>query len=137
MAASACPTTPGAAFAVSHRGENPGCSAALIVGRAAVMYSLIVTAKMNDIDSQAGLADVLARIDKHPVQRLDELLPWIDATEPSKSCGAFRMNPPLAMQATKSRSWSSINRVKDIGDSVPRTIPVARYQTSVPLMCRV
>jgi transposase len=44
--------------------------------RAAVMYSIIVTAKMNDIDPQAWLADVLARIAEHPVQRLDELLPW-------------------------------------------------------------
>jgi hypothetical protein len=44
--------------------------------RAAVMYSLIVTAKMNDIDPQAWLADVLARIAEHPVHRLDELLPW-------------------------------------------------------------
>ena len=35
--------------------------------RAAVMYSLIVTAKMNDIDPQAWLADVLARIAEHPV----------------------------------------------------------------------
>ena len=44
--------------------------------RAAVMYSLIVAAKMNDIDPQAWLADVLARIAEHPVQKLDELLPW-------------------------------------------------------------
>lgn len=44
--------------------------------RAAMMYSLIVTAKMNDVDPQAWLADVLARIAAHPVQRLDELLPW-------------------------------------------------------------
>ena len=44
--------------------------------RAAVMYSLIVTAKMNDIDPQAWLADVLARIAEHPVQKLDKLLPW-------------------------------------------------------------
>jgi len=44
--------------------------------RAAVMYSLIVTAKMNDVDPQAWLADVLARIAEHPVQWLDELLPW-------------------------------------------------------------
>jgi hypothetical protein len=41
-----------------------------------VMYSLIVTAKMNDVDPQAWLADVLARIAEHPVQKLDELLPW-------------------------------------------------------------
>ncbi len=44
--------------------------------RAATMYSLIVTAKMNDIDPQAWLADVLARIAEHPFQRIDELLPW-------------------------------------------------------------
>jgi len=44
--------------------------------RAAAMYSLIVTAKMNDIDPQAWLADVLARIAEHPAQRIDELLPW-------------------------------------------------------------
>ncbi len=40
------------------------------------MYSLIVTAKMCDIDPQAWLADVLARIAGHPASRLDELLPW-------------------------------------------------------------
>lgn len=44
--------------------------------RAAVMYSLIVAAKMNDVDPQAWLADVLARLAAHPVQRLDDLLPW-------------------------------------------------------------
>ena len=44
--------------------------------RAAFMYSLIVTAKMNDIDPQAWLADVLRRINDHPAARLDELLPW-------------------------------------------------------------
>ena len=38
------------------------------------MYSLIVTAKMNGIDPQAWLADVLARIAAHPARRLDELL---------------------------------------------------------------
>ena len=40
------------------------------------MYSLIVTAKMNNADPQAWLADVLARIAEHPAQRIDELLPW-------------------------------------------------------------
>ncbi len=44
--------------------------------RAAAMYSLIVTAKMNDIDPQAWLADVLARIAEHPALKLDQLLPW-------------------------------------------------------------
>ena len=44
--------------------------------RAAFMYSLIVTAKMNDIDPQAWLADALNRIADLPQQRLHELLPW-------------------------------------------------------------
>ena len=44
--------------------------------RAASMYSLIITAKMNGVDPQAWLADVLARIATHPAHRIDELLPW-------------------------------------------------------------
>ena len=44
--------------------------------RAAFMYSLIVTAKMNDVDPQAWLADVLGRIAGHPARQIDELLPW-------------------------------------------------------------
>jgi transposase len=44
--------------------------------RAAVMYSLIVSAKMNDVDPQAWLAHVLAQIAQHPATQLDELLPW-------------------------------------------------------------
>jgi transposase len=44
--------------------------------RAAAMYSLIITAKLNDVDPRAWLADVLARIADHPASRLHELLPW-------------------------------------------------------------
>lgn len=44
--------------------------------RAATMYSLIATAKLNDVDPQAWLADVLARINDLPSNRIDELLPW-------------------------------------------------------------
>ncbi len=44
--------------------------------RAAVMYTLIGTAKLNGIDPQAWLADVIARISDMPVSRLPELLPW-------------------------------------------------------------
>jgi transposase len=55
--------------------------------RAAAMYSIIITAKMNDIDPQAWLADVLARIAEHPAHRLDELLPWNwrKTTDPRKA----------------------------------------------------
>jgi hypothetical protein len=40
------------------------------------MYTLIVTAKMNGIDPQVWLADVLAQIAGLPQKRLPELLPW-------------------------------------------------------------
>ena len=44
--------------------------------RAAAMYTLIGTAKLNDVDPQAWLADVLGRIAETPQTRLEELLPW-------------------------------------------------------------
>lgn len=45
--------------------------------RAAAMYSLLETAKLNDVNPQVWLTDVLGRIGKgHPINRLDELLPW-------------------------------------------------------------
>ena len=44
--------------------------------RAAAIYTLIGTAKLNGVDPQAWLADVLRRIADHPAQRLHELLPW-------------------------------------------------------------
>ena len=53
-------------FAGSERGGD----------RAAFMYTLIITAKMNDIDPQAWLADVLKRLPDMPVSRVHELLPW-------------------------------------------------------------
>lgn len=44
--------------------------------RAAVMYSLIVTAKLNNVDPRAWLADVLGRINDHRASHLSELMPW-------------------------------------------------------------
>ena len=44
--------------------------------RTAVIYGLIGTAKLNEVDPQAWLADMLARIAHHPIHRLHELLPW-------------------------------------------------------------
>ncbi|MGY3622318.1 hypothetical protein ACVJGD_008514 [Bradyrhizobium sp. USDA 10063] len=53
-------------FAGSQRGAD----------RAAVMLTLITTARLNDVDPQAWLADILARIADLPASRLHELLPW-------------------------------------------------------------
>jgi len=44
--------------------------------RAATLYTLIQTARLNDVDPQAWLADVLARIADHPAGTIDDLLPW-------------------------------------------------------------
>jgi transposase len=56
--------------------------------RAAAMYSLIVTAKLNDIDPRAWLADMLARIADHPASRLHELLPWNWKTQQATNAAA-------------------------------------------------
>ncbi len=52
--------------------------------RAAAMYSLLETAKLNGVNPQHWLADVLDRVGQgHPINRLDELLPWNWATSMS------------------------------------------------------
>jgi len=43
---------------------------------AAITYTLIETAKLNGVDPQAWLTDVLSRIADHKINRIDELLPW-------------------------------------------------------------
>lgn len=56
--------------------------------RAAAVYSLIVTAKLNDVDPRAWLADVLRRIADQPVSRLAELLPWNWQKQSDKTAAA-------------------------------------------------
>ena len=58
--------------------------------RAAAMYSLIGSAKLNGLDPQAYLRHVLERIADHPVNRVDELLPWNVAAAITRSNGGLK-----------------------------------------------
>jgi len=60
--------------------------------RVAAIYMLIETAKLNDVDPQASLADVLARLHDHPAKRIAELLPW--------NCAAQIVPPAPIREAT-------------------------------------
>ena len=53
-------------FAGSHRGGES----------AAAIYSLVGTAKLNNLNPEAYLRNVLSRIGEHPINRIEELLPW-------------------------------------------------------------
>ena len=59
--------------------------------------TLIQTAKLNDIDPQTWLADILARLADHPAKQIADLLPWIGArtssspSPRSSACGLHRM----------------------------------------------
>lgn len=43
---------------------------------AALFYSLVETCRLNGVEPEAWLTDVIARIGDHPINRIDELLPW-------------------------------------------------------------
>jgi transposase len=50
--------------------------------RAAILYTLIQTATLNGLDPEAYLRDVLSRIADHPINRIDDLLPWAWTASP-------------------------------------------------------
>jgi hypothetical protein len=52
--------------------------------RAASLYSLVETAKLNGLDPEGYLREVLERIAEHPINRIDELLPWNIASQPEQ-----------------------------------------------------
>jgi Transposase IS66 family/IS66 C-terminal element len=65
--------------------------------RAAAVYTLIETAKLNDIDPRAWLADVLARPPDHPAKRIGELLHW--NCKPHNAAANTRIGPSVFYQA--------------------------------------
>ena len=75
--------------------------------RAASIYSLVETAKLNGLDPQAHLREVLTRIADHPIDRIDELLPWNIARRDEEQRhaalrhGRLRRRRALAGQRTK------------------------------------
>jgi hypothetical protein len=72
-----------------HFGSDSGGS------RAAVIYSLVGTCKLNGVDPYAYLRHVLERIADHPINRVAELLPWVVAAH--LGCCAVAQAPlPLA-----------------------------------------
>lgn len=64
--------------------------------RAAIIYTLIETAKLSDVIPQAWLNDVIARIADHPARKLDELLPLgLDAALSAADAGLLpRLGSP-------------------------------------------
>ena len=63
-------------------GSDPGGE------RAAIFYTLIRTAKLNGVEPEAYLREVLTRIGEHPINRIDELLPWNIARPATQSVAA-------------------------------------------------
>jgi transposase len=57
-------------------GRRNGTFAGSDEGGAAAIYTLIETAKLDDVDRLGSLADVLARLQDRPARRIDELLGW-------------------------------------------------------------
>jgi transposase len=52
------------------------------------MYTLIETARLNDVDPEAWLGDLISRIADHPNSKIDELLPWKWSAAGSKAITA-------------------------------------------------
>ena len=61
---------------------------------AAIASALIETAKLNDVNPQTWLSDVLGRIPDHKIIRIDELMPWPDAAKAAQQNAAQHDKAP-------------------------------------------
>jgi IS66 C-terminal element len=76
--------------------------------RAAAIYTLVETCKLNGVAPRAWLADVLARLPDHPARQISELLPWnskLKLTKPAASSGA---RPAIAAGETLMTRWTEV-----------------------------
>jgi hypothetical protein len=103
MAACACPITRRTDAAGVAVGRHNWTFAGSDGGRrAAAIYTLIETAKLNDIDPQAWLTDVLARLQDHPAKRINELPPWNWKRERQQKAAVAAPDIGLILSTSKS-----------------------------------
>jgi len=76
--------------------------------RAAAIYSLIETAKLNGLDPQSYLAAVLARLPDHPMRRVAELLPWKARARQSRSMSDAVLRPKITLVGTEPPIWRRV-----------------------------
>lgn len=76
---------------------------------AAIAYTLIKTAKLNDTNPQAGLTNVLSRIADHPINRVAELAPWIFRKQPLQGRARRMLTPPVTRQLIQVRPMGKQN----------------------------
>ena len=88
--------------------------------RAAAIYTLIETAKLNDVDPQAWLADVLARLHDHPAKRIAELLPWNWKRQPPSKKPRRRLSVQIFQPPNQPRSPLALAGPPDL--SSPKTV---------------
>ena len=105
--------------------------------RAAVMYTLIGTAKLNDVDPQAWLSDVLERLADLPQTRLHELLPWhwkaerqLRQGKPWRG-GCHELKPLVAIQRVQLRPGKGAARQPEASLAWRAATPVVKRRQQV------